>query len=56
MGDYKYRPSRNINWDGLLMQFIRLSCFLKYSSVKEYLYICVNEFEYGRKFHSLKEV
>ena len=38
------------------MQFIHLFVFIKYSSVKEYLYICVNKFEYGRKFHSLKEV
>ena len=35
-----------------------LLCFLlvKYSIMKEYLYICVNKFEYGRKFHSIKEI
>ncbi len=30
--------------------------FAKYSIVKEYLYICVNNFEYGRKFNSLNEI
>ena len=36
----------------------QLSIFLlvKYSSMKEYLYICLNRFEYGRKFQSIKEI
>ena len=29
---------------------------VKYSIMKEYLYVCINKFEYGRKFHSIKEI
>jgi hypothetical protein len=36
--------------------FLCFFLLMKYSIMKEYLYICVNKFEYGRKFHGIEEI